>query len=146
MWQLTEQVEGESDEVLECGAMSEKAYPCPCCGHLVFTEPPGSFDICLICFWEDDATQLRWPRLAGGANAVSLLDAQRNLARFGAIEEGFAGDVREAAADEPLESGWRPISEADSFEEPDESAPWPEDRTVLYYWRPSFWRRAASVH
>jgi len=29
-------------------------YPCPCCGYLVFTEPPGSYDICSICFWEDD--------------------------------------------------------------------------------------------
>ncbi len=36
-------------------------YPCPCCGYLVFTEPPGSYTICPICFWEDDISQLRFP-------------------------------------------------------------------------------------
>jgi len=45
-----------------------KPYPCPCCGHRIFDEPPGSCDICKICFWEDDNVQLRWPDYAGGAN------------------------------------------------------------------------------
>jgi hypothetical protein len=34
-------------------------YPCPCCGHLVYIEPPGSHDICKVCFWEDDIVMLR---------------------------------------------------------------------------------------
>src|SRR4051794_37332736 len=121
--------------------MSEKRYPCPCCGHLAFAEPPGSDDICLVCFWEDDMMQLRWPQLAGSTNAVSLAEAQRNFAQFGASEQRFTGDVRAPTADEPLDPGWRPIRSSDSFEAPDESAPWPEDRTRLYYWRPTFWRR-----
>ncbi|WP_241494482.1 CPCC family cysteine-rich protein [Pseudomonas asplenii] len=29
-------------------------FTCPCCGYAVFEEPPGSHDICPICFWEDD--------------------------------------------------------------------------------------------
>jgi hypothetical protein len=39
--------------------------------------------------------------------------------------------------------GWRPIDlERDSFEpEGKQDAPWPEDPTVLYWWRPTFWRR-----
>jgi hypothetical protein len=115
-------------------------YPCPCCGHLVFEEPPGSDDICMICFWEDDVMQLRWPQLAGVTNAVSLLEAQRNFARLGASEQRFAGDVRPPTATERLDEGWRPIQENDRFEEPEDSAPWPEDRTRLYYWRPTFWR------
>ncbi len=52
-------------------------YPCPCCGRLVFDEPPGSYSICPVCFWEDDGVQLRWPDWAGGANKPSLIDAQR---------------------------------------------------------------------
>lgn len=36
-------------------------YPCPCCGHLVHEAPPGSFQICPVCGWEDDLVQLRWP-------------------------------------------------------------------------------------
>jgi hypothetical protein len=35
-------------------------YPCPCCGYLMFYEGPGSYDICKICFWEDDLSQLRF--------------------------------------------------------------------------------------
>lgn len=104
-------------------------------------EPPGSDDICLVCFWEDDLGQLRWPRLEEGANAPSLQEAQQNVAKLGAIEERFVGDVRAATAEEARDQEWRPINDADSFEEPDDSAPWPEDPTALYYWRPNFWRR-----
>jgi hypothetical protein len=115
-------------------------YTCPCCGHRVFDEPPGSDDICLICFWEDDATQLRWPRLGGGANVASLLEAQASYAAIGASEERFRGDVRAPNPEEPIDPEWRPMRPDDPFEADDESAPWPEDRTALYYWRPTFWR------
>jgi hypothetical protein len=30
--------------------------------------PPGSYEICPVCFWDDDLVQLRWPTYAGGAN------------------------------------------------------------------------------
>ena len=124
--------------------MSEQRYPCPCCGYWVFAEPPGSADICLVCFWEDDLSQLRWPALAGGANAVSLVEAQRNVREVGAIEARFAQDVRPATEAEPRDADWRPIDARDHFEAADESAAWPEDRTTLYYWRPTFWRRVEN--
>ena len=120
--------------------MTEPRFPCPACGHLVFDEAPGSDDICLVCLWEDDLTQLRWPALGGAKNEVSLLEAQQNIKKIGAIEERFVGDVRPATAEEPLDPSWRPIQESDSFEGPDDSAPWPEDPTTLYYFRPTFWR------
>ncbi|HEY4106034.1 MAG TPA: CPCC family cysteine-rich protein [Polyangiaceae bacterium] len=120
--------------------MSEALFPCPACGHLVFSEAPGSDDICLVCFWEDDLTQLRWPALAGGKNEVSLSEAQKNVREFGAIEERFAGDVRAPSAEESLDPEWRPISPSDPFEAPDDAAPWPADSTTLYYWRPTYWR------
>lgn len=122
--------------------MSASRFPCPCCGHLTFTEPPGSDDICLVCFWEDDVSQLRWPQRAEGANAPSLSEAQANFAKFGAIEERFKGDVRPPLPEETLDPTFRVIAASDSFEEPDERADWPDDGTVLYYWRPNFWRRA----
>lgn len=118
------------------------AYPCPCCGHLTFAEPPGSYDICPVCFWEDDAVQLRWPTYTGGANGPDLIESQRTFAELGAMEHRFTGLVREASADEAREHGWRPIDlDRDSFEEcaVQESA-WPSDYTALYWWRPDFWR------
>jgi hypothetical protein len=125
--------------------MSDKKFPCPCCGHIVFEGQPGSEDICLICLWEDDVEQLRWPTLEDGANAVSLIEAQRNFAKYGAIEERFMGDVRKPLEDEPLDTGFRAIQPDDSFEAEDADAPLPEDLTTLYYWRSTFWRRALTL-
>jgi hypothetical protein len=118
-------------------------FPCPCCGHLIFEEPPGSYDICPVCFWEDDYVQLRWPDWVGGANSPSLIDAQHAYRSLGAMEARFTGRVRPAAADEPIDEGWRPIDpEVDSFEQRGQrDRPAPDDLTLLYWWRPSFWRR-----
>jgi hypothetical protein len=115
----------------------------PCCGHLIFREPPGSYDICEICFWEDDIVMLRWPTTGGGANHVALVEAQTNYAEFAASERAHRVHVRPATDDEPIEPGWRPIDlDRDSFEPPGEQdSPWPEDATVLYWWRSSYWRR-----
>jgi len=53
------------------------AHPCPCCGHLTFNQPHGSYDLCPVCFWEDDAYQLRYPELLGRANGITLVEAQQ---------------------------------------------------------------------
>lgn len=118
-------------------------YPCPCCGHLVFQEPPGSYDLCPICFWEDDAVQLRWPEYEGGANRPSLIDSQKNYSHLEAIEACFLVSVRPPTADEPIDPGWRPVDPAtDDFEPRGERlAEWPDDLTFLYWWRTSYWRR-----
>ena len=118
------------------------AFPCPCCGHLVFAEPPGSYDICPVCFWEDDIVQLRWPDMAGGANGPSLVEGQRNYQRLGAMEARFMDNVRRASPEEAMDIGWRPVDPTcDSFEPNGiQETPWPDDLTVLYWWRTTFWR------
>ena len=124
--------------------MSAPSCPCPCCGYLVFSAPPGSEDICMICFWEDDAQQLRFPNLADATNIMSLVEAQQSYAKFGAVDERLASDVRKPKPEEALDPGFRPITEADSFEtEPTEEGG-PQDATELYYWRPTFWRAARA--
>jgi hypothetical protein len=74
----------------------------------VFGVAPGSHEICPVCFWEDDAAQLREPTTRG-ANAVTLADAQRNFAELGACEPRVAAFVRPPAADEPRDPLWRPV-------------------------------------
>jgi Cysteine-rich CPCC len=70
-------------------------FACLCCGHVTLPEqPPGSFAICLVCFWEDDDVQARDPTFRGGANVVSLLEGRKNFRRFGASEERCRGFVR----------------------------------------------------
>lgn len=142
----TDATHSRSVETVRAWLERERVFPCPCCGHLVFDEPPGSYNICPICFWEDDNIQLRWPDWAGGANAPSLIEGQRNVAVMGAMEHGFTGIVRGASDDEAREDGWRPVDlQLDSFEPKGVSeAPWPQDLTVLYWWRPTFWRARPS--
>jgi Cysteine-rich CPCC len=120
-------------------------FPCPCCGHCVHEDPPGSYMICQVCWWEDDQVQLRWPTWAPGANRVSLVEAQRNYAAAGACEPRASGRARPPREDEPLDAGWRLIDlRIDDFEPQGEATgPWPEDKTVLYWWRPTFWRRTS---
>ena len=121
------------------------AYPCACCGHLTLDEPPGSHQICPVCFWQDDAVQMRWPDSGAGANKASLLEGQHNFQRIGACDESAVRHVRRANDDEPLDPSWRPIDPAHDRFEPNgrQLAPWPDDRTVLYWWRyrdAGFWR------
>lgn len=77
-------------------------FACPCCGYPTLSErPPGTFAICPVCFWEDDDAQFRDPSFAGGANRVSLNDARRNFAEYGASHEGLRSKVR-APTDEEV--------------------------------------------
>ncbi len=76
-------------------------FACPCCGSLTLSEaPPGTFAVCPVCYWEDDAAQFRDPSLSGGANPVSLSVAKKNFAAFGAIAEQFRDRVRRPTRDE----------------------------------------------
>jgi hypothetical protein len=71
------------------------SHACPCCGNLTLDEaPPGTYDICPVCFWEDDPVQFAKPSYAGGANRVSLEEARRNYARIGAASETKKSHVR----------------------------------------------------
>jgi hypothetical protein len=125
-------------------------FPCPVCGYLVFERQPGGSERCPICLWEDDLAQLRFPRLPGSANHVSLEDAQHNFAHFGAAERRNAGLTRAPFDGEPREHGWRPLDPArDNIEEPQRNVGYGDsyplaDTTVLYYWRATYWRRVAG--
>ena len=71
------------------------SFACPCCRYPTLPErPPGTFAICPVCFWEDDEVQFRAPSRAGGANRVSLNDARRNFAAYGASAEDLRSKVR----------------------------------------------------
>ena len=41
-------------------------YHCPCCGYRTLSEqPPGTFEICPVCYWEDDNVQFNDPTFRG---------------------------------------------------------------------------------
>lgn len=62
-------------------------YTCPCMGYKTLDEEPtDTYEICNICFWEDDGVQYRDPYYEGGANEISLRQAQQNFIKFGPCE------------------------------------------------------------
>lgn len=86
---------------------NSKKYKCPCCGYYTFDEKPnGNYDICPVCFWEDDPIQLEEPEYEGGANRVSLIQARKNFHMFGACEEDMIIHVRRAKRDELQGIDW----------------------------------------
>lgn len=127
-------------------------YPCPVCGYLTLDEPPGSYLICEICFWEDDDWALALPtspETVGGPNPVTLYEAQQNFRRFGAKHERSIPHVRKPTPSDERDPLWYPISEeiasrlptADDLECLSNEEFWwrgRENRTKLYYWRPDY--------
>jgi hypothetical protein len=127
-----------------------KEYVCPCCGYKIHAEPPGSDDICDICYWEDDISQLRFPRMTGGANKISLIDAQKNFNTYGACEKRLIKHTRKPDSKDRLDPKWRIIDlSLDNVEEPgdgvDYGETYPDDSTRLYYWSENYWRKIKKI-
>ncbi len=75
-------------------------YRCSCCGYYTLDEGGGNYDICPVCFWEDDGLQNDNPDMSGGANDMSLNDAKASYAKCGACSEKFLNCVRKPTEEE----------------------------------------------
>ena len=74
-------------------------HRCPCCGYYTL-ETVGEYEICPVCYWEDDALQESDPTMGGGANELCLLESRENYKSFGACEERYLKYVRKALPEE----------------------------------------------
>jgi hypothetical protein len=112
-------------------------FPCPVCGYKVFKSPPGSYDNCPICGWEDDISQLRFPKSIG-ANKISLLEAQDNFEKFGAKDQSYKEKIKKSTLNYIRDSKWRKLDpNIDKIEElsgTEFNQTYPEDFAELYYW------------
>jgi hypothetical protein len=77
-----------------------KKYKCPCCGYFTFEKKERTYDICPVCFWEDDPEQFNNPTMPRGANHVSLADAKINYKHFSACDAEMKKYVRGPKKDE----------------------------------------------
>lgn len=90
--------------------MVTERFACPCCGYKTYIEKPnGHYDICEVCFWEDDPNQLDDSDDEDGANKVSLKQGQRNFIEFGACETAMIENVRPPGNDEQRDEDWEPL-------------------------------------
>ncbi|MBV8244597.1 MAG: hydrolase [Candidatus Eremiobacteraeota bacterium] len=123
-----------------------RAYPCPCCGYLVFPGPPGSEEQCPICGWIDDESQLRFAGFSGRPNGTSLLEGQRSFVEIGAKDRASLPFVRFPASYDRRDPSWRELDDDRDDIEPIPSDTfglvYPDDLTTLYYWSPQYWRNS----
>lgn len=77
------------------GRPEDGPFSCPCCSSITLDERAG-YEICPVCFWEDDGQDDHdADEVRGGPNgALSLAEARRNYADFGACERRCLPHVR----------------------------------------------------
>jgi len=75
------------------GADAAGVFPCPCCECLTLIEL-GDYELCPVCFWEDDPYQSADPELVDGANGYSLVSARESYAAIGSSHPIYARRVR----------------------------------------------------
>lgn len=80
--------------------------PCPCCGYRTLPVRDG-YELCPVCYWEDDPSESRAPGFSGGANGVSIVDAQQNYLRLGAMNQAFVSKTRPPRLDEAQPADWQ---------------------------------------
>jgi hypothetical protein len=89
------------------------ACTCPCCGYFSLPDSgPGSYEICPLCYWEDDPVQLEHPDYEGGANPFSLRQSQQNYISIGACDAGMVPNVRPAGGTDRRDPEWSPLPPA----------------------------------
>lgn len=97
-------------------------FACPCCGCLTLAER-GAYDICPVCFWEDDAYividggEIKGVRFdkevcdddlldvpSGANHGLTLREGRDNYRRLGACEESMRMNVRKPRRSELLKT------------------------------------------
>lgn len=82
------------DELLPFGMLA-----CPCCGHATLDER-GGYDICRVCFWEDDGADNAEADRHSGPNHMTLTEGRINFLRTGASDARSLHHVRRPTAEE----------------------------------------------
>ena len=92
--------------------MTQEKYPCPACGHKTLDEI-ADYDICPVCYWEDDMLVDGKEDVCSPSNYGQLLsEAQSNYIIFGACKREYLDKVRPPTKDETPSKDWRILAKA----------------------------------
>jgi hypothetical protein len=85
------------------GPLEGGPYRCPCCGFATLPER-SLYEICPVCFWEDDGQDDHdADEVRGGPNGLlSLAEARQNFTRSGACDPRHLEHVRPPLPEERL--------------------------------------------
>ena len=67
-------------------------FQCPCCDFFTLDER-GGYDICPVCFWEDDGLGVDRPDEHSGPNHMTLREGRDNFRRLGACDPAMLPHV-----------------------------------------------------
>jgi len=73
---------------------TKELFACPCCHYLSLPQL-GMYEICEVCFWEDDGVQ--HPEDFSMPNHMFLAQGQDNFIKIGACDEQGAAFVKKEA-------------------------------------------------
>lgn len=65
---------------------------CPCCDYFTLSKR-GEYDICPICFWEDDGLDIDQPDQYSGPNHKTLREGRKDFERYGACDSSMTKHV-----------------------------------------------------
>jgi hypothetical protein len=72
--------------------IDEGTYQCPCCDYFTLVNR-GAYEVCPVCYWEDDGSDLATLDEPSGANHITLREARGNFERLGAADAAAVGLV-----------------------------------------------------
>ena len=108
-------IDRKKDEVGIYDFLNEKIknnlnFTCKCCGYKTLNSQ-GEYEICPICFWEDDPYIFEedWDN----ANHMSLKDGQLNYIKYGSCEERLITFVRKPTERDIKDITWKPLVESE---------------------------------
>jgi hypothetical protein len=67
-------------------------HQCSCCDYLTLSSR-GEYDICPVCFWEDDGLDITRLDTHSGPNHMTLREGRENFRRIGACDEAMLAHV-----------------------------------------------------
>lgn len=70
----------------------DSALQCPCCDYFTLNNR-GDFEICAVCFWEDDGIDINQPDMFSTPNHMTLRVGRHNFQTFGACDSSFISNV-----------------------------------------------------
>lgn len=69
----------------------ETLFACPCCQYQTLEER-GQYNICPVCFWEDDGSNDA--EKYSGPNHMMLQEGKNNFGKFGAVKESLVKSIK----------------------------------------------------
>ena len=75
--------------------LRDKMSQCPCCDYYSLDER-GAYEICPVCYWEDDGQDLDQLDVVSGPNHITLRQARHNFALIGACDDAALALVADA--------------------------------------------------